>query len=149
MKKLLIIPIFILLLTGCGGESLTRTVCTNTNSLSEDALLASEYVIYALGDSVHILVSTESIRSENPDVLEHYRKTIEDIYLQYNRVPFYNNSIHTEDGFLTSITMVNYNRVNLDDLIRIDENNAAIIENGRVSLRILLEMYKDSGAICE
>jgi len=149
MKKILfIVPIALLFLTGCGSESYTKTVCTNTVDINESTTLAAEYSIYAEGDIVHILSSTEALKSDDKELLDDYKQKLSEVYGVYSQVPYYFNAIFEEEGYLTSITTVNYFKVNTDDLIKIDENNANIISDGIVSLSVLRELYESNGAVC-
>ena len=148
-KKLAIIPFLLIVLTGCGRNNLTVLTCTNLVEVNENTRLSTEFMIFAEGDEVVKLTSTETIKTEDSDLLAKYRQALEEISAIYNQVPFFENSMFENDGLLTIITMVNYRKINFEDLIRINPNNESLVENGRVSLRLLRELYDSTGAVCE
>ena len=147
-KKLLVVPLLLFILTGCGNSEMTMLTCRATFAIDEYTEFASEHIMYAVGDDVHVVTSTESVRSEQEELLDDYRGRLNEIKDTFNRLPFYTFNVFEEEGIITTIRMVNYKRINMDDLLTLDSNNQQLMRNGRVSLNVMREFYEENGAIC-
>lgn len=152
MKKLLAVLIVgVCLLTGCTEtkEEVGLLVCTKNQDIDASTKLESTYKVSYKDGYVTDLDTVETITSDNTQVLETYKSSLEKVYSSYNNVEHYNNDIKIEGNQLISTTKVDYEKVDTDKLIEIDKNNEAAIEDGKVKASVLKEAYEKLGATCK
>ncbi len=152
MKKY-IMPIFLIsiitiICSGCTPETGTMT-CTMTTFPTEGITLSSTYTATYEDNIVTNLQTEEQITSEEKETLEIYKEKIEEIYQDYQNLEYYENKIKLKNNTLTSTTNINYQKVNTEKLIEIDNGNASIIKNGKVAIDDLKKMYQKNGCNCK
>ena len=94
-------------------------------------------------------VSTEEIFIKNdPTTLNEYKSTLENMYMPYNNLKYYDYSITIKDNQVISKTNINYKKIDMKKFIEIDSNNKSILTNNKVSIKKLKKIYKNNGARC-
>lgn len=94
-------------------------------------------------------VSTEEIFIKNdPTTLNEYKSTLENMYMPYNNLKYYDYSITIKDNQVISKTNINYKKLDMKKFIEIDSNNKSILTNNKVSIKKLKKIYKNNGARC-
>ena len=155
MKKNLIFGIFalfsVLFLTGCGSSEKTINCTNKSDQSSSGYVLDSQYKIYASGDVVNKVETTETIESSNNTILSYFEKTLKEQYQSNNdKYGGYNFDITTEDGKLVSKVTVDYSKM---DLAKFIEDNAAMKsfanEDNKLTVDGVKTMYESLGAICK
>ena len=73
------------------------------------------------------------------------------MYLVYKNVEHYYYDVTISGNTLTSITKIDYSKIDTDKMIEIDSANASLIKNGKIRLTDLRETYESSsvGATCK
>lgn len=122
-------------------------VCTYTgrNDLYK---IHTEYQINYKKDIVNYLETTETIESNDKKMLEKYQINLHMIYDEYNNLDNYKNMIHLDNNKLTSITKINYSKLDIKEWINIDRNNKNLLEKNHVSLKKIKKIYQNNGATC-
>jgi len=151
MKKKVIIPIIIMLLiiivVIIYFNTRTVMICTYTSS-NDIYNFESKYIVKYKKDRVLYLESKETLTADDEKMLEEYKQVLELLYSNYNSLEYYSNKITLKDNKLTTITKANYDKINIDELVKIDEESNNLIRNNQVSLYKLKETYKEEGAKC-
>jgi len=148
MKKIIVlVGLCLLFVTGCGNETKTM-VCTRTANQSGMNIDLRYEVEYTKGIVDHV-TSTEKITSDNKEVLETYKATVEKTYAPYKNIEHYNYEVTIDDKTLTSIAKIDYAKIDTDKLIEIDSANGTLIKDGKIKLEDLKSAYETIGASCE
>ena len=109
----------------------------------------STYLIKFKNRYVVNLYSKEIIISNDDKMLEQYQNTLELSYLKYNTLDNYYNSVTLNDNELTTITKINYEKLDIDKFISIDNSNKNLFSNKKIKLTKLKKIYTDNGAKCK
>ena len=145
MKKIIFLLLVLSLSTGCSNQELLT--CTNDVITENDVAMNAEYKIYYKGKYVTLVKSTEKIVTDDKTLLETYKDNLEESYSPYNKLDYYANSISIEDNTLISSTTINYEKIDIDKLKKLDKDNN-LIKKGKIKLDDLQTLYEDNGAIC-
>ncbi len=150
MKKIITVVLIlgIVLLTGC-SEKEGKLVCKKEQDINSNTKLESVYTVAYKNGYVTKLNTEEIITSEEESILNTYKDNLEKVYSAYNNIKYYENKIKIEGNRLISTTKVDYEHIDTDKLIEIDENNKVAIENGKVKVSVLKEAYEQLNATCK
>ena len=154
MKKIIISTtiIIVLILTVIIGYNIKiysgTLVCTNT--YEEDSVsFKTTYKVEYKKKYVTKLVSIETINTYDVTLLNDYKTNLEMMYLRFNEIPHYQNTISIKENTLTSKTIINYSKIDLDELIKVDSSFNEVIKNNKVSISKLKKQYVSTGAYCK
>lgn len=164
MKKsslLILILVCLLAITGCekkevvttsDGEEINVTKmhhqhCTRTGT-ANDAEVNLNYDIYFTGDILNVLKSEEQVISSNPDVLTTYEDAYKKIHSNYDGLDYYDASVVRGDTAVTSTITIDYDKIDINDLLAIEGEEDNIIENGQAKVDKWLELAKKFGTKC-
>ncbi len=151
MKKGLIVlaVMLLVLVTGCTSSKEEKMVCTRTSTMN-GIKLDLNYQVYYQKDVVNKVQTTEKITSTSKETLATYKKAIEDLYSNFNGIKHYNYDIVIEGDTLTSKTDINYSKININDLLKIDSSIEQLLnKDNKISLEKIKEVYESTGAICK
>lgn len=155
-KKLLILGIITLvLITGCGQGSKDITVkeekmvCTRTGNMN-NLEMDFNYEVYYEGNNVNKVQTTEKITSEDTSVLEQSKQQIENLYSNFDNIENYNYNVVIEGNTLTSTTDINYEKIDIDELLEIDSSISQLLnDDNKIDLEKITQVYEQTGATCE
>lgn len=155
-KKLLILGIIALvLITGCGQGSKDITVkeekmvCTRTANMN-NLEMDFNYEVYYEGNNVNKVQTTEKITSEDTSVLEQSKQQIENLYSNFDNIENYNYNVVIEGNTLTSTTDINYEKIDIDELLEIDSSISQLLnDDNKIDLEKITQVYEQTGATCE
>lgn len=155
-KKLLILGIIALvLITGCGqgGKDITvkeeKMVCTRTGNMN-NLEMDFNYEVYYEGNNVNKVQTTEKITSEDTSVLEQSKQQIENLYSNFDNIENYNYNVVIEGNTLTSTTDINYEKIDIDELLEIDSSISQLLnDDNKIDLEKITQVYEQTGATCE
>lgn len=149
-KKYNLLFIMIIALFCCGCQKETGTIiCTSKQQPTEDVSLTSEYRIVYKNKYVTKLKTTEKITTPKQEDLKSYQERLQAVYDLYSDIEYYSNNISIEDTTLISSTIINYEKVDTDKLIKVDKNNGTLIKNGKVIAADVKKMYEANGCNCK
>lgn len=151
MKKGLIVlaVMLLVLVTGCASSKEEKMVCTRTSTMNKIELDLN-YQVYYQGDVVNKVQTTEKITSTSKETLATYKQAVEDLYSNFDDIKHYNYDITIEGDTLTSKTDINYSKININDLLKIDSSIEQLLnENNKISLEKITQVYESTGAICK
>lgn len=158
MKRIVILGIALLLfVTGCGkqtdyNESNTKddkmicTRTTNANGLEMDF----RYEVYYQENDVNKVQTTEKITSDSTEILQTYQQQIKSLYSSFDNIEHYNYDVKIEGNTLISTTDINYQKMNIDELVNIDSSIEQLLNDDRkIDLDKITQVYEQLGATCE
>ena len=161
-NKLLILAIIVLLVSGCGsnekvevsGEKINTNKmahqhCIRNGNAGSDMTVDLQYDIYYTGDRLNLLQSMEKVASANDEMLDKYEKAYKDIHAHYEGLEYYDTNVERTDTTVTSTITINYDKINIDDLIAIEGEEDNIFENKVPKVEKWLALAKKLGATCE
>ena len=123
-------------------------ICTST-SLENDIMLTTEYQATYKNRKVIKVKAVEKITLDDENELENYKTSLNEMYEAYNGLEYYENNISIRGQTLNSVTTINYEKINIDELIKIDSSIRKILDkNNQVSVTKLRKEYRNTGAVC-
>lgn len=177
--KIALLLIAILLLAGCGKENETTTkniqekktsepsinnktevpesqtegmsklTCTREADAGSDIDVNLDYEVYYQGEYIQILHSTEQVVTDNQETLDEYENAYKGIYKNYEGLKYYDNTVKRTDNSVTSDTVINYGKIDIDKLLDIEGEEDNVIKTGKVKLDDWLEFTEKFGMKCE
>jgi len=151
--KIFALVIGLILITGCGTESNKEVVkkCTlTTNDVVNGYKLEAEYNIYGTGKVIDKVVTTETVISDDEDILDYFEENLDDTYSATNEAyGGYTNEITKEDGKLTSKTTIDYSVMNLDQYVKDNPSMRNYISSdNKLLIEGIVALYEQLGATC-
>lgn len=176
--KIALLLIAILLLAGCGNEKETTTqnnqeknpsestnsnievpesetegmsklTCTRDADAGDNIEVNLDYEVFYQGEYIQILHSTEQVVTDNQETLDEYEDAYKGIYKNYEGLKYYDNTVTRTNDSVTSDTVINYGKIDIDKLLDIEGEEDNVIKNGKVKLEDWLEFTKQFGMKCE
>ena len=149
MKRIgIILFASLLLVVGCTSKESGTLTCTRT-AKQGNIEVSLNYKIAYTGEYVNIIETTEIVKSEDQNTLNLYKTQLENIYDPYKSIDYYENEVTIEGDTLTSKTKIDYEHINVDDLIEIDSANEQILKDGKARVSDFRSMYESIGASCK
>lgn len=156
MKKLYVILLagtVLFGLTGCdsNNEEVVNHCTLSSNDTVNGYKLTSEYDVYSVGGEVDKVVTTETITSDNQQILDYFEQTLVQTYeAQNSTYGGITNEVTNENGTVTSSTTIDYNEMDLEKYVTDNTAlNSYVNENNKLKTEGVLSIYKALGAICE
>lgn len=154
MKKMILSSLVILLVflvTGCYGTVDSADGVKKCSRKGEVTNGSTEmnYEVYYEGKYITILHSVEKVTSEDSSLLDTYEEAYKNIFKQYEKLDYYDNTISRTDDSVVSDTTINYAKIDIDKLLEIEGEEDNVIENSKVKLDTWLEFAKQYGVTCE
>ncbi len=122
--------------------------CTRDGSL-DDGKANLYYDLYYNGNKLHLLRSVESVESEDSTVLDTYQEAYVNIHKKYEGLQYYDALVTKAATVVTSIMVINYDKIDMDALLKIEGEEDNIIENGEAKVDKWLELASKFGTKCE
>lgn len=161
-KLFLLVPAFALVLTGCGSDSnnekeaddnsvAKKVTCTLSSSDAENGYsLDSTYIINYKDNYVESVNTTETVTSENEQILSYFEETLNASYEQANETyGGYTFTVKNEDGKVVSQVTIDYTKMNLEQFIEDQPTIKDYTENNKITVSGLKSMYTQMGATCK
>ena len=168
MKKIgiiIIMGVFLLMMVGCEekvqkevpeepmeedieGTSTVHEHCTRIGHL-DGGEVSLNYDIYYTGKRLNTVESEEIVTSESSSLLDTYEKAYQDIHNYYQSLDYYETRIERSSNSVTSRIFIQYDKVDINQLLRIEGEEDNIIVNGVARVDKWKELAKKLGASCE
>ena len=155
MKKLLfLIPIFMLILTGCGeteSNEVKSISCTlSTNDVVNGYQLNSTYKINYVDKYVKTVETEEIVTSDNETIIDTFEETLNNTYQKTNEAyGGYDYKVTKENGKVTSKVTIDYSKMNLQQFITDQPTLKSYSKDNKLLVEGIKEMYTSLGATCE
>lgn len=150
MKKiiLILVIIFTIIIFICFfNRSSGIMICTYRNS-ADIYSIDTMYKVSYNNKIVNKVYTKEEIISSDEDLLKDYKFTLDSIYSKYRNFDNYSNKVILEKNKIISITNINYQKLDVDEFIKIDKNNKNLFDNKKIKINNLKKLYKANGAKC-
>ncbi len=152
MKKgILVLPILMLGLTGCGSEKAEKITCTNsTNDVVSGYSTESKYIINYKGKNVDSVETVETVSSDNDEVLSAVETQLNEMYNKTNETyGGYTIKIEKGDGKVTANVTIDYNKMDLDQYVKDQPSLKNFVKDGKMQLDGVKAIYETMGATCK
>lgn len=137
------------LVTGCSSNSEEKTMTCSRTMDQNEMKTSLSYKISYKGDYVTRVKSEESIETSDTSTLDTYKEQIEKIYSPYKDVKYYQYNVTIDGNKLISTVDINYEKIDTDELIKIDSANSQLINDGKVKVSSVKSLYEQLGATCK
>ncbi len=137
------------LVTGCSSNSEEKTMTCSRTMDQNEMKTSLSYKISYKGDYVTRVKSEESIETSDTSTLNTYKEQIEKIYNPYKDVKYYQYDVTIDGNKLISTVDINYEKIDTDELIKIDSANSQLINDGKVKVSSVKSLYEQLGASCK
>lgn len=127
-----------------------KMICTLHSDQNKNGyVLDSEYNIKYKKDIVEEVHITETVKSENEEVLARFEKQWKDQY-SYNKKTFggYTYNVVKEEGKVSSDVTIDYTTMNLGKFIRFNAAMQEYTKDEKLTYEGIKKMYEKSGAFC-
>ena len=165
-KLLILVGIMILLVAGCDSESESKdkvvsngkTVntnemkhkhCTREATANDGVDVGLNYDLYYTGENINILHSEEKVISSDSANLDTYEDAYKKIQANYEGLEYYDAKVERGDTTVVSDITINYDKINIKQLLAIEGEEDNIIVDGKAKLDKWLELAKKFGTTCE
>lgn len=153
MKKkiLFVLPILMLVLTGCGKEETGQVVCTlKSNDVVSGYQIESKYTINYKGDFVKSVETVETVTSESQKFLSAFESTIKDSYKKADEAyGGYTYDVKKDGNKVISTVTIDYSSMNLKKFIEDQPILKSYTENNKLKTSGAKVIYENLGATCE
>ena len=122
--------------------------CTREATGMNNAAVELNYEVSYKNGYVTKLHSIEKVTSSSEEVLETYRSAYEKVFEVYKDLEYYENSITDEGNTIISDTVIEYDKVDLDELKRLENTKDSVIKDGKVALKDWLKFAEKFGTKC-
>lgn len=158
MKKLylLLIPLFAIILTGCGsssnsdsGSGSKQMVCTR-NTTSGGVTINLKYTLKHDGTYVTSSTFYEEYIPQDTSSLSQIKDIIEQTYTTANqKYSGYTINVNNDGQKVVADVTVDYSKTDLEQMRKDDSDVEQFIENGKMSVEKMKTYYKGLGMSCE
>lgn len=150
-KSILVLPILMLGLTGCGGGKAEKITCTNsTNDVVNGYSTESTYVINYKGKNVDSVETVETVTSDNEEILSAVAEQLEKTYGTTNEAyGGYTYKVENKDGKVVSTVTIDYNKMDLDQYVKDMPSLKNFVKDGKMQLDGVKSLYETMGATCK
>jgi uncharacterized lipoprotein YehR (DUF1307 family) len=161
MKKryliILIIGILVVLSSGCEkkenkGEGNNSKVMVHEHCVRAATLEGGEaslnYELYYTGEKLNRLEAQETVTSSSSSLLDTYEEAYRSIHQNYKNLKYYETDLIRNETSVTSRMIIDYDRINLEQLLQIEGEEDNIVENGIPKVEKWKELAKKLGATC-
>lgn len=107
------------------------------------------YEVTYHGEYVKTVNTKEVMTSTDTKTLEAYKTQLEDIYKDFDGIDHYKYHFEIEGNTLTSTVSIDYEKVDTDKILAVDDSTDQLIKNGKVKLEDIKKVYEDVGATCK
>lgn len=127
----------------------TGTLICTSKSISNDTMITTEYKATYKNRKVLKVKAVEKITLDDASQLDTYKTSLANMYEIYNQLEYYENNISIKDNTLNSVTTINYDKIDMKELIKIESSIKKLLDkNNKVDVTKLRKQYVDTGAIC-
>lgn len=149
MKKIILLGIVLLIfVTGCGTSKEEKMICTRTATMN-GMEMDFRYEVYYQGNDVNKVKTTEKVKSDSEVTLKNLENQAKILYSNFDKIENYNYNVTIDGNTLISTTNINYQKINIDELLKIDSSIKQLLnDNNKIDLEKITQVYEQTGATC-
>ncbi len=121
--------------------------CVRTATLSGGEANLS-YELYYTGERLNKLESQETVISSDSNLLDTYEDAYKKIHENYKNLKYYDANVIRNDTSVTSKIVIDYDKINIEQLLQIEGAEDNIVEDGIPKVEKWKELAKKFGASC-
>ena len=122
-------------------------ICTYSTT-ADVYSMKTKYVVKYKNGVVNNVQTEEIFTKYDEETLKEYKSTLENMYMPYSDLDYYDYSITIKDNQVISKININYKKLDMNKFIEIDSKNKDILTNNKVAIKKLKKIYKNNGARC-
>lgn len=116
----------------------------NTNTM----ISSLDYKLKFKNKNVTKLETEEIISSDDEELIETYKASIEELSTKYEELEHYKTNITTEDNKLIIKTIIDYSKIDMKKYLQI-EGEKTYIKNNKLKIDEIKKIYERNGATCK
>ena len=148
MKKHILIIGLLILLTGCSKPETKTTECT-INTEIEGIKVEGNYKLTYTDLYIDKVEFTEKYTVSDDYLVTTVEETFDSLYKEASNLNHYKYTRETDGLSVSSTVSIDYNKINLDELTKLDTNLKNIIKDGKIEANTIINSYKSYGATCK
>ena len=154
MKKILLVTstviclIIIIVLSIYYNKYRNNTMICTYSTTADVYSMQTKYVVKYKNGIVSNVSTKEIFTKYDEETLKEYKSTLENMYMPYSNLDYYDYSITIKDNQVISKININYSKLDINKFIEIDSANKDILTNNKVTIKKLKKIYKNNGARC-
>lgn len=129
--------------------SMEHKHCTRNSQQSDGISTDLSYEIYYTGDILNVLESNEKVVSDDSSKLDEYESAYKNIDKHYKDLEYYDTEVIRSDNYVLRHTTINYDKIDIDELISIEGEEDNIFENKEPKVQLWLDLAKKFGTKCK
>ena len=123
--------------------------CSTEAEAGEGIEVDLNYTIKYKKGNILELVSVQKITSSDQDSLKTYEDAYASIAKNYDGLNYYVTNIVRDSNAVTYTITINYDKIDMDELLAIEGAEDNIIKNGKAKLSLWLDLAGQMGTVCE
>ena len=143
---LLLLVVLIVSIIVKNGPRSGKLICTY-NNITSTMKSSFDYEVDFKNKKVTNLKSVEKVVSDDAEMLKDYKDSLEVIYEKYKDLKYYNNEIVLDKNTLTTTTIINYKKIDMNEYRKIDSSNSLLKKN-KIHIKKIRNLYLQNGAKC-
>lgn len=161
MRKVLVLLVLLLSLTGCGEEKkndnqvvepkLSTITCKTDGAIEGDGYsVETNYKINYSDDYVDNVETIETVVSDDEDILDSMESYLDSTYTTAGETyGGYTYNVSRDGNTLTATVTIDYNVMDLDKYVEDYPTMESYIEDGKFLVDGITEIYESLGTTCE
>ena len=149
MKKyLLLIPVFLLLLTGCGSSG-KKTVCTLTRDV-DGVKISVEYTLNHDDKYISNVVFDETYEASDKDTADYYENYVKELYEgAKEKYGGYEVDVQRDNLTVKALVKINYEKVDMTKLLADTPELSSFVEENKMLYDKMTSYYNLAGLSCK
>ena len=169
-----LLVISLLFLTGCGEEEIKvdensggifkgasavtsdfnyngsgRLICTQEAVAEGDMEVDINYTILYTNGIINKLTSHQKVSSSSNSSLSLYEGAYKNIAKNYKDLEGYDTEVTRDSGSVSYISIIDYDKIDVGEIIAIEGSEDNIFDNGKASLKLWLDLAGSVGTTCQ
>ncbi len=107
------------------------------------------YRIKYKNDEILELNSVEGITTDDSQLLDEYEAAYKEINKNYKNLDYYESTVVRNDSSVARNTTINYEKIDIQELLEIEGEEDNIIVDGKASLAVWLDFAGKFGTTCQ
>ena len=126
-----------------------KLVCTQAAVAEENMDVDLSYTILYTNGIINKLTSVQKVSSSSNSSLSIYEGAYRNIANNYKNLEGYDTEVTRDSNSVSYISIIDYDKINVDEIISIEGAEDNIFEDGKASLKLWLDLAGSVGTTCE
>ena len=126
-----------------------KLVCTQEAVAEGDMEVDINYTVLYTNGIINELTSVQKVSSSSNASLSLYEDAYKSIAKSYKDLEGYDTEVTRDSGSVSYISVINYDKIDVDEIIAIEGAEDNIFANGKASLKLWLDLAGSVGTTCQ